>query len=260
MQTEWYDVHAELEENHWWFTARRSIVRTLLRHELERDPALVPPLRILDIGCGAGGTVRDLAEFGTVQGIDPSPVAVAYARSKGDGEVRIGALPSDLPFEPHERFDVITLLDVLEHVDRDVEALVNIRGLLGHSGRLIITVPAYQFLWSGHDVINEHKRRYSRAELESKLGRAGFRISTLSYYNTILFLPVALVRLAQRAAQGDRAPSSSAVGRVPRPVNRLLHHLFAAERHVLTHASLPFGVSLIAVARPDEEPDEHTAS
>jgi 2-polyprenyl-3-methyl-5-hydroxy-6-metoxy-1,4-benzoquinol methylase len=253
MQTEWYDVHAELEENHWWFTARRSIVRTLLQRELERDPRLERPLRILDIGCGAGGTVRDLAEFGAVQGIDPSPIAVAYAQSKSDLEVRIGGLPYDLPFDEREKFDVITLLEVLEHVDDDVAALVNIRKLLGDAGRLIVTVPAFQFLWSGHDVINEHKRRYSRAELESKLERAGFRITTLSYYNTILFLPVALVRLARRAAHLDGDPAKNPVGRVPGPVNRFLHHLFAVERHALTRLSLPFGVSLIAVARPDPE-------
>jgi SAM-dependent methyltransferase len=253
MKTEWYDVHAELEESHWWFTARRSIVRTLLQRELQREPALARPLRILDIGCGAGGTVRHLADFGSVVGIDPSPVAVAYARSKGDEDVRLGGLPADLPFGPNEQFDVITLLDVLEHIEDDMSALVEIRKRLRKSGRLIITVPAFQFLWSGHDVINEHKRRYSRAELGDKLGRAGFRLITLSYCNTILFLPVVLVRMARRLAQRDLDAANNNVGRVPAPINAVLHHLFAAERHVLTRRRLPFGVSLIAVAEPVSE-------
>lgn len=256
MKTEWYDVHAELEETHWWFTARRSIVRRLLQRELQREPALARPLRILDIGCGTGGTVRHLADFGAVVGIDPSPVAVAHARSKGAEDVRLGGLPADLPFGADQQFDVITLLDVLEHIEDDMGALVEVRKLLCKPGRLIITVPAFQFLWSGHDVINEHKRRYSRADLGAKLGRAGLRVITLSYCNTILFLPIALVRLVQRLAHHDLDAANNNVGRVPAPINTVLHHLFAAERHVLTRRRLPFGVSLIAVAEPVSEGEQ----
>jgi SAM-dependent methyltransferase len=249
MQAEMYDLHAELEEDHWWFTARRSIVQTLLQRELRRDPGLKLPLRILDVGCGAGATVRHLSSFGSVIGIDPSPAAVAYAKSKGDVDVRIGALPGDLPFRPGEQFDVITLLDVLEHVEQDVEALLAIRKLLRPGGRLIVTVPAFQFLWSGHDVINEHKRRYSRAELGEKLARGGFKVSTLSYFNTVLFLPIAAVRVARRWAGADDDAEHN-VGKVSPPINALLHALFSVERHVLPSMRLPFGVSLIALAEP----------
>lgn len=245
MNTEMYVLHDRYEEKHWWFAARRQIVLHRLSRELgERRRTL----RLLDVGCGAGGMLDHLRAFGDVIGVDPSPEAVAYAAGKNTAEVRTGTLPDGLPFSPTDRFDVITLLDVLEHIDEDIASLIALRRLLSPDGLLLLTVPAYQFLWSAHDVMNEHKRRYSRALLRARLETAGFEMQTLSYYNTLLFPAVAAVRIVKRWIGGSEGASD--IRPVPRPLNALLRSMFAAERHVLGTVALPFGVSLIATARP----------
>jgi SAM-dependent methyltransferase len=245
MQSVMYDLHMEHERSHWWYTARRDIVLALLRRELAGRAG---PLRLLDIGCGAGGMLTHLAAFGEAIGVDPSPAALEFARSSSGLDIREGALPDALPFAATERFDVVTLLDVVEHVDDDAASLRAVHELLVPGGTAIITVPAFPFLWSGHDVVNEHRRRYVRRELAARLREAGFSIRLLSYYNMTLFLPISAVRLARRLLPGQQEPQPD-IGRMPRPLNALLHHLFAAERFALPATRLPFGVSLIAVAR-----------
>jgi SAM-dependent methyltransferase len=253
MQAHMYELHNELENTHWWFTARREIVLATIRGELEAEPALAAPLLILDIGCGAGGMLRHLAAFGTVVGADPAPAAVAFAAEKGL-DVRLGGLPDSLPFAPHERFDIITLLDVIEHLDDDAAGLRTVYRLLQPHGRLVLTVPAFDFLWSGHDIVNEHRRRYRRTSLAARLEECGFEILRMSYFNTVLFPPIAALRLARRVT-GSATGATADLGRVPGPLNTMLHHLFAAERHVIRRMALPFGVSLLAVARPDTGSD-----
>ncbi len=250
MRAEHYDAHHALEETHWWFTARRSIVLRLLERELRLDAALRPPLRLLDIGCGTGGMLPHLGKYGSVVGVDPAPEAIAYA-SERDFDVRRGGLPADLPFGPGETFDIITLLDVLEHVEADRDALTQIRARMSARGRLLVTVPAFQFLWSGHDVINEHKRRYRRTGLRSRLEQTGFKVRLLSYCNFALFLPIAAIRLLRRQMSVDERQTY--LGTVPAPLNGLLHTLFASERYIIPALPLPFGVSLIAVASASED-------
>lgn len=256
MKAAMYELHNELEDSHWWFTARREIVLSLLRAELSADPALRPPLRILDAGCGAGGMLRHFAPFGMAVGIDPAPEAVAHATSKGL-DVRLGGLPDSLPFGPVDRFDIVTALDVIEHVDDDAAALRALRRLLEPGGRLIVTVPAFDCLWSGHDVANEHRRRYRRGQLSERLRAAGFRTLRLSYCNTALFPPIAAVRLARRLLRPYPAGAGarSDLRRVPAPLNTILHHVFAAERFIIPRVPLPFGVSIAAIARPDTGSD-----
>lgn len=248
MKAEMYALHHEHEQTHWWFAARREIVLHLLRKEIAQEPQLQKPLRLLDIGCGAGGMLGYLAQFGEVMGVDPEPNAVAWAREKGSANVKLGSLPDNLPFGPDDRFDIITLLDVIEHVEEDTQSLQRVHSLLQPNGRIIITVPAFQFLWTGHDLINEHKRRYTRSQLLDTMRKAGLRVDFLSYYNTILFPPVAAVRLLKRGV-GRADQVAADLGAVPRPLNRALTAIFAAERYLLGSVPLPFGVSLIAIAR-----------
>lgn len=249
MRASHLQYHYEAERDHWWFAARREIVLS----QLDRAVGARRDLSILDIGCGAGGMLAFLGRYGRAAGVDASPEAVAMAGRDG-ADVRLGMLPADIPFEPAS-FDVITLLDVLEHVDADAAALDTIRGLLRPGGHLIVTVPAYAFLWSGHDVVNEHKRRYVRHGLRTKLTAAGLAIERLTYFNTLLFPPIALVRLAGRLRAGD---DSADEGRVPTPVNTILRSIFTLEKRLLKAADLPFGVSLLAVARrPEEGRDSH---
>jgi SAM-dependent methyltransferase len=249
MRDEMHALHAEHEATHWWYAARRQIVLDLLRRGLGTPDGT---LRLLDIGCGAGGLLPYLAQFGAVTGVDPSPGAVAHAARHGAGDVHVGTLPDGLPFGPQDRFDVITLLDVVEHVAEDVQSLSVVNDLLEPDGTLVITVPAFPFLWSGHDVVNEHKRRYTRATLRDRLERAGFQVTLLSYYNAALFPPIAALRMTRRLVRGTEARAD--VGAVPAPVNAVLRTVFAAERHVLGRLPLPFGLSLIATARPQHRP------
>lgn len=246
MQISHLEYHRDAERDHWWFAARRSIVLAQLESALEpRRTFRRETLRILDIGCGAGGMLSFLSNWGEVAGVDASPEAVAMAAATGVGDVRHGSLPGDIPFDPAS-FDVITLLDVLEHVDDDVMALEAVRRLLRPHGTLIMTVPAYRLLWSGHDVVNEHRRRYVRGELRHKLQEAGFTVDRLSYFNTLLFPPIALARFLGRLRRGTPTADT---GRVPAPLNAMLRSIFGVERHLLGATNLPFGVSLLAVAR-----------
>jgi SAM-dependent methyltransferase len=247
MQSVMYDLHIEHERTHWWYTGRREVVLALLRRELAARQSSTRALRLLDIGCGAGGMLSHLQAFGEAVGIDPSPAALEFARNSTGLDVRAGALPDALPFGPDDRFDVVTLLDVIEHVDDDVGALRAARELLEPAGTVIITVPAFPFLWSDHDVVNEHRRRYTRTGLAHVLANAGLEARRLSYYNTALFLPISAARLARRLLRPRGEPKPD-VGSMPRPINALLHQLFAAERFLLPATALPFGVSLIAVA------------
>jgi SAM-dependent methyltransferase len=246
MRADHYDAHFALEQDHWWWVGRRNIVLHLLDREIAADPRLAKPLRLLDVGTGGGGILPFLGKYGEVMAVDPEPAAVAAASARSF-DVRQGGLPADLPFQTNEKFDVITALDVIEHVEEDVESLQNIRKLLEPHGRLIVTVPAFQFLWSGHDVINEHKRRYTKGELRSKLQRAGFQVRVISYCNSALFLPIAAVRLFSRKNE-----TNTALGVVPKPANAFLGGLFGMERHIIPMLSLPFGVSLVAVASVEE--------
>jgi SAM-dependent methyltransferase len=241
-----YIQHDLLEEDHWWFVGRRRIVVSVLRSFLPRHAV---DRTLLDLGCGTGGMLNALKAFGEVTGMDTSQFAIDRARERSGCRVEWGMLPGPVPFEP-DSFDVVTALDVIEHVDDDGAALRTIRELLKPGGSFMCTVPAFRFLWSGHDEINHHRRRYRRAELRGKLLDAGFRIRKLTYFNFLLFPPIALVRLAGRLT--GRTGSDFEIP--ARGVNGVLARIFGAERHVVRIASFPFGVSLLAVCEKVPSP------
>lgn len=230
----------ELEERHWWFVARRRIVRAFIG----RYVSLPPGAAILDAGCGTGGNLPMLARLGTVIGLEPDATALALARSRpGAVEVRAGGLPDDLPFDP-ESFDLIVLLDVLEHVEDDRASLLNLARVLKPGGHLVMTVPAFPFLWSGHDDAHQHRRRYRRRGLVDKLTAAGLRPRCVTYYNSLLFPLIAAMRLLKRAGQpGDDLWMPSRI------VNSVLGAVLGVERIAVGRLPLPAGVSLIACAR-----------
>src|SRR5262249_10147040 len=153
--------HDQLEETHWWFVGRRAIIRHILRRFLAHGD---PRRKILDMGCGSGGMLRLLAEVGEPIGLDPSPYAVEPARPKTGCCVECGLLPVPKSFG-QENFAVVTAFDVIEHIDDDLAALQSMYGLLRSEGFFVCTVPAFNFLWSEHDNLNHHKRRYTKGEL-----------------------------------------------------------------------------------------------
>ena len=184
-----------------------------------------------------------LGEFGEAVGIETNEALLAVARAAGL-DVRKGALPDDLPVTPGWA-DVVLLLDVLEHLDDDVAGLRAAHRVLREGGALVVTVPAYSWLWSGHDVALAHRRRYAAAGLCRLVEGAGYRVERLSYFNTVLFPAIASIRLYKRLRRDDRHD----LGHPGRWLNAFLGWLFALERHVVPRPGLPFGTSLFVLAR-----------
>lgn len=243
MYRDFAEVH---EDRHWWFKGRRRIVASLL-HSLLGDRK---DLKLLEIGCGTGGMLPILAVHGRVTGIDPAEDAIRYSRQRHGGRAEL--LRVDFPAEvpPGGGYDVVALFDVLEHLDDDVLALRRAASLMAPGGLLVATVPAHQFLWSPHDVINHHRRRYARRQLRNRIREAGLRVERVSYFNMFLFPAVLLARLLRRGAAAPREGESD-FKVVPGPLNAFLERLFGGERFLLRLTDLPFGVSLLAVARKD---------
>ncbi len=233
----------EVEQSHWWFQARREIVLALAK------ALLAPRDRVLDVGCGTGFVLEQLCERYDAFGLDISPVALDLCRARSLDRVAPGG-PADLSAVAGCRFAGVFLLDVLEHLDDDLGALIGLREVLAPGGVVIITVPAFKFLWSPHDDVNQHKRRYSRAELTALLTRAGMTVERLTYFNVSLFPLAAAVRVTGRMLG---ARSSGGLRIPPEPINGVLRWLFASERGWLTRSSsggtFPFGISLLAVGR-----------
>lgn len=233
-----YHEFFRVEERHWWFVGRQRIVLGLLAASGSGGDAQT----LLDIGCGTGAFLKAASERYEAWGTDSSPLAIEYARKRSLTKLHCGTL-EDLPFGDR-RFDWVTLLDVIEHVDDDVGLLCQAKQLMSPGGRMMVTVPAHPWLWSRHDELNQHKRRYTRRHLATSLQKAGLRIEKISAINSFLFPLAILERLVARWAGGGDDPL-----RVPpERINRMLAAVFGSERFLLGVISLPLGLSLLAVA------------
>jgi len=229
-----------VEGEHWWFVGRRAILAdTLSRIGLPRSA------RILEAGCGPGGNLAMLSMFGDVSAIEPDAESASYARERGTAEIRIGRMPGDLPFE-RGSFDLVAVLDVLEHLPDDRAGLVALRQMLKPKGMLLATVPAFRLLWSEHDRRHHHYRRYTRPMLIEAATKAGFEVLRASYFNTALFPLIAAIRVVRNLLG---APGGNDEAMPPSFVNALLRRLFAAERIALRRFDLPVGVSILMIGR-----------
>jgi SAM-dependent methyltransferase len=230
----------DLDEHHWWYRGRRVIVRS----ELDRL-GLPKSAEVLDAGCGSGRTLEDLVEYGTVSGIELDPDAAEFAASRGCGEVKVGRL-EELPWDAGA-FDLITCLDVLEHIPNDRGALAELRRVSRPGGWLLLTVPAYQALWSLHDAANHHYRRYSRRSLRLVAVEAGWRLVRMTSFNSILLPVAAAVRLAQRHRKPDSSYNPE-LNLGPKWLNSVLERPLRTEARWLDRGgTLPAGLSLLAV-------------
>jgi SAM-dependent methyltransferase len=230
------------DERHWWYRGRRRVLAAVLdRLELPRSCA------VLDAGCGSGRTMEDLARLGRVTGFDFSPLAVESARARGHGDVQRARL-EEIP-HPDDSFDLITCLDVVEHTPDDVRSLSELRRVAKPGGVLVATVPAYQLLWSDHDVANEHVRRYRWGPLRGTAVAAGWEPVRFTYFNSILLPPAAAVRLAQRLRRRPRAaPPRSQLHLTPSSLDPLLELPMRMEAWLIRRgARLPAGLSLLGV-------------
>jgi SAM-dependent methyltransferase len=236
------ELHAMLsrDEKHWWYRGRRRF----LRATLDRLP-LAPAPRLLDAGCGSGRTLDELARYGRVSGVDLSPEAVACARERGHDDVRVARV-EELPFAD-ATFDVVTCLDVIEHTPDDGVTLAELRRVTRPGGLLLLTVPAYQALWSWHDEVNLHFRRYDSSSLRAVARAAGWAVVGDTHFNSLLLAPAAAVRLAQRH-RGAHVRSDLEL--TPPVLNGILELPMRFEsRLVAAGVRLPAGLSLLAVLR-----------
>jgi SAM-dependent methyltransferase len=241
-----FDQFSRVERAHWWFKARRQLVLELASHYIPAGEA------VLDIGCGSGYFLEALQTRYQTWGVDPSPTAIELCRDRGVDRVLLGSA-YDLPAVGRDRFAAAFLLDVLEHLDDDRLALKGVRDILAPEGVVIVSVPAYQSLWSHHDVVNQHRRRYTKPRLLKALQETGFEVVRASYFNTRLFPPAALSRLVFRALGWDPHLQLKVP---PAWLNLLLQRIFEGERHRIagprTRHPYPFGLSILAVGRKHE--------
>jgi SAM-dependent methyltransferase len=240
MERDVYRSMRELQRDHWWFQGRRRIVSSLV------DALGLPEgARILEAGAGSGGNIAMLRRHGEVSAFEMDAEAARYCTADTGVACPLGTLPDANPFEGQARFDLVVALDVLEHIEQDVESLRSLGACLAPGGRLLLTVPAYPWLYSGHDLIHHHRRRYTRRGLERVVAEAGLRVHRAGYFNALLLPVVVAVRLGSRWLR--RAPASDA--HMPGPgVNALLARLFGAESAVTRHVGFPAGLSLFLVA------------
>ena len=238
MEREIFQRMASHANNHWWFVARRRILQQLI------DRLNLPHgARILEVGCGTGHNIPMLRRFGEVEAVEADAEARVFAQETSGIPVENGLLP-ELNEVRDGRYDLVALLDVLEHVEEDEAALASIARKLKPGGRILITVPAHPWMWSAHDEVNHHKRRYTRKTLRKAIGDAGLQVEMLSWFNSLLFPLAAAARVAGRVTgnkdSDDKLP--------PRALNSLFETIFGWERYALGRLPLPPGVSLVAIA------------
>ena len=242
MQSHHYPILFEVEETHWWYVGRRRIIQSLIERICATSNKANPG--ILDVGCGTGANLKMLAGYGKAEGVDISPQAVDFCRQRGLDSVTLGAA-EQLPYDDAS-FDVVTALDVIEHLDDDVAGLREMRRVLRRDGRVLLFVPAFMFLWGVQDDVSNHRRRYTLPSLLKAVEAAGFSVEWSSYANISFFLPVLVVRSVMRWL-GLRAETEYGIN--ISPLNGPFSRLFAAERLIFKHGRLPFGVSAVCIAR-----------
>ena len=240
MERKVYDQMADLDSRHWWFTARHRILDGVIERIVQ------PPkdARILELGAGTGHNLAMLSRFGSVEASELDAGARELASKRLGRPVVEAALP-DLSMFPAGIYDLIALLDVLEHVPDDRGSLVAIKDRLKPGGSLLLTVPINPWMWSAHDVAHHHHRRYRKRDIEAMAKEAGYEIELISPFNSLLFPPIAAVRLLGKLTGKDDSDDAMPPG----PVNAALDAIFGLERSLIGRVPMPFGVSLLAVLR-----------
>lgn len=244
---------AALEDRYWWFVARRRVVLDLL----DRAGAPAGDAVAADVGCGGGAQARAYARRWWTAGVDPSPDALALTRARAGVPVVAGRAES-LPLATAS-VDVLSLLDVLEHCDDDAAAAREAFRVLRPGGILVLCVPAYQWLWSGEDVVSEHRRRYTRGPLRRVLTAAGFRVERLSYFFLSTLSAVAAVVLLGRLFVPSTRTESN-LRPIPGWMNALLTRVCGLEGRLVRRVDLPFGASIVGICRRPGDQDSKIAT
>lgn len=228
------------EDTFWWYVARRKIIKKVI------TGLKLPTAKILEIGSGTGGNVGILSSLGDYTGIEKEQLAIELARQKRQGTAFIkGSIPEKLD-DIDERFDLIALLDVIEHIEDDLSTLQKAKEKLEPGGSIVLTVPAHKYLWSYHDVTHHHFRRYSKKDMQKLAQQAGMKVSYMSYYNFFLYPLVLLTRFIVKAFKLKRTTDDVPTGNY---TNAFLKAVFGSEARLLPRFRLPIGVSLIIVLK-----------
>ncbi|MBG29587.1 MAG: hypothetical protein CMI31_06250 [Opitutae bacterium] len=244
-----YDNVFKSETHHWWYVGRRAVIRRFLDLICPEIKMIHPDeaLRILDYGCGTGFMLGLLGEYGEAIGADSSELSIELSRKRGHENVYLQKSHADLP-ESKCPFHLVTLLDVLEHVEDDIDLLKKLAEITADGGMLLITVPAYQWLWSGEDHVSQHYRRYSNKSLMHVIQKAGLEKVHLTYFNFWL-LPIQIAVIFYNRLFRKEALLKSNVQNVPRYLNRLLSKIFSSEASILSRCKIPLGGSVLCIAK-----------
>ena len=237
-----YPILFSVEQSHWWHVGRRRIIEEFVKDICSRVGERRP--RILDVGCGTGANLIMLSKHGDAEGVDISEDALAFCRERGLDKVKLGA-GEKLPYED-ATFDLVTALDVVEHMDDDLAGLSEMRRVLRPGGRVLLFVPTFMFLWGLQDDVSNHRRRYRLPQLRRVLEQAGFEVERTTYANITFFLPILLVRKLMRLT-GIKTETENSIN--VSALNGVLSRMLGAESWFLRFMNLPFGVSGLCVAQ-----------
>lgn len=248
MHTAEYEAMFRLEDFYWWYVARRRLMEDLVVRE-SQAPEGGRERRILDVGCGTGSNLAVLSRHGHAVGVDLAAEAAEFCKQRGLTSVALSELES-LPFADGS-FDIVIAMDVLEHLDDDLKGLAALRRVLRPGGLLLVTVPAYGFLWSEHDEALKHRRRYTAHELRNKMTIVDLKVARSSYFITALFFPILALRIHQGLFKKSAYPQTS-IRVLPAWINSVLIGVLHVERWVHRIVNLPFGVSVVLTAQKPE--------
>jgi SAM-dependent methyltransferase len=241
MNEQVYKDMAEQQDRHWWFKARQAILARVIHEFFPKKTA-----KILEIGCGTGGNLKMLENYGQIFAMEMDEFSCEFASNRAGIRVKRGWLPDNIPFD--EKFDLICMFDVLEHIEADQEALQVLKRILAPEGIVILTVPAYQWLYGPHDKLLHHFRRYSKKSLKLIIQISDFKLLHISHMNTILFPLVVGVRLLDMIKKTDVPTGYAMPGK---NVNKILFTLFNFERYFVNKINFPYGASLITIFTPN---------
>ena len=243
MEQHTYGIMNDVEDKHWWFVGRRAILESFLQQITDQLRMTNDELRILDVGCGTGANLEMLKQYGDSEGVDVSDDALEFCRKKGL-TVHKG-LAEKLPFDD-ETFDLVTALDVIEHLDDDVSGLEEMRRVLKTGGKTLIFVPAFMWLWGVQDDISNHRIRYTKKQIVERLEKAGFTIERATYANITFFAPILAGRTLMKLT-GIKPESENNVN--VSALNGIFGKIFSSEKYFLKNMDIPFGVSIVITAK-----------
>ena len=250
MKRDEYQKMYNLETRYWWFLGKQHLVKNQLgRLPLKR----LNEIRLLDIGSGTGIIMKELQNLGRVYGMELSMEAIGFLKRRNLNLIVRSDANDALPFRD-ETFAVITCLDVLEHLDKDIDLIREMFRICKPGGYVLLTVPAFQAFWSLHDTVLHHRRRYTKIRLLATLKQADFRVMKISYYNVTMSIPIMVIRKIRALWLPDANSQSDFSIKLPFLFNHALTHLYRAEISLLRFLSYPFGVSLVAaLQRPEKK-------